>query len=106
MVNKPVAKKVVAKTFTRPLPHVSEGNILHYPITTERAIAMIELENKLVFVVALNATKPQIKKEVERLFKVKVGSVNTKITVKGLKQAYVRLKEGKADDIAASLKIV
>ncbi len=81
-------------------------NVLLYPITTEKAIGMIELENKLLFVVEMRATKPQIKQEVERLFKVKVGSVNTKITPKGVKHAYIRLKEGKADDIATQLKIV
>ena len=48
----------------------------------------------------------KVKKEVEKLFKVKVGRVNTKITPKGVKQAYVKIKEGKADDIAAQLKIV
>jgi large subunit ribosomal protein L23 len=78
-----------------------QNNILLYPITTEKAIGMIELENKLLFVVDKRATK-----EVERLFKVKVGSVNTKITPKGIKHAYIRLKEGKADDIAAQLKII
>lgn len=83
-----------------------QNNILLYPITTEKAIGMIELENKLLFVVDKRATKAQIKKEVERLFKVKVGSVNTKITPKGIKHAYIRLKEGKADDIAAQLKII
>ena len=83
------------------------GSVLLYPITTEKAIGMIELENKLLFVVEMRATKHQIKEEVERLFKgVKVGAVNTKITPHGAKHAYIRLKEGKADDIATQLKIV
>ena len=82
------------------------GNILLYPITTEKAIAMIEFSNQLTFVVNLEADKKTIKKEVEKLFKVKVARVNTKITPKGKKHAYVKLKEGKADDIAAQLKIV
>ena len=82
------------------------GSVLLYPITTEKAIGMIELENKLLFVVEMRATKPQIKEEVERLFKVKVGAINTKITPHGAKHAYIRLKEGKADDIATQLKIV
>ena len=82
------------------------GDILLYPITTEKAIAMIEFSNQLVFVVNPKATKGQIKEETERLFGVKVARVNTKISVKGLKHAYIKLKEGKADDIAAQLKIV
>ena len=83
-----------------------DRGVLLYPITTEKAIGMIERENKLLFVVEKDATKPQIKEEVERLFKVKVGDVNTKISPKGIKHAYIRLKEGKADDIASQLKIV
>ncbi|MFH1306471.1 MAG: 50S ribosomal protein L23 [Candidatus Micrarchaeota archaeon] len=85
---------------------VGEGKILLYPITTEKAISMIEFANQLTFVVNPNAHKKIIKEEVEYLFKVKVARVNTKITPKGLKHAYVKLKEGKADDIAAQLKIV
>ena len=80
--------------------------ILHYPITTEKAIGMIELENKIVFVVEKRATKPEIKMAVEKIYGVKVESVNTLITPKGDKRAYVKLAKGyKADDIAAKLKI-
>ena len=83
-----------------------KGTILLYPITTEKAISMIEFSNQLTFVVNIKSTKPQIKQEVEALFKVKVGRINTKITPKGKKHAYIKLKEGKADDIASQLKIV
>ena len=85
---------------------LDSGDILRYPITTEKAISMIEFSNQLTFVVNPKANKGQIKKEVEKLFKVKVGRINTKITPKGIKQAYIKIKEGKADDIAAQLKIV
>lgn len=78
-----------------------------YPVTNEKAIGLIENQNTLTFVVESMATKPQIKKEVESLFEVKVQSVNTLIAPTGKKRAYVRLKEGfKADDVAAKLKIV
>lgn len=78
-----------------------------YPMTNEKAIGLIELQNTLTFVVEIKATKPQIKKDVEDLFEVKVASVNTLITPTGIKKAYVRLKEGfKADDVASKLKIV
>lgn len=83
-----------------------QSSVLLYPITTEKAIGMIELENKLVFVVEMKATKPQIKAEMEKLYGVKVGQVNTKISPRGRKEAYIKIKEGKADDIAAKLKIV
>ena len=81
--------------------------VLQYPVTNEKAIGLIELRNTLTFVVDSMATKPQIKKEVETLFEVKVASVNTLITPQGMKRAFVKLKEGfKADDVAAKLKIV
>ena len=78
-----------------------------YPITNEKAIGLIEFQNTLTFAVETKATKPQIKKDVEDLFEVKVAAVNTLITPGGIKRAYVKLKEGyKADDVAAKLKIV
>jgi len=81
--------------------------VLQYPVTNEKAIGLIELKNTLTFVVNTQATKPEIKKEVEQLFEVKVASVNTLITPQGLKRAFVKLKDGfKADDVAAKLKIV
>jgi large subunit ribosomal protein L23 len=85
---------------------MNEGRVLLYPITTEKAIGMIELQNKMVFVVKIDADKGQIKKEMEQLFNVKVASVNTKITPNGVKHAYIKLREGKADEIATKLKIV
>lgn len=86
--------------------NLQTGNILLYPITTEKAIASIEFANQLTFVVNKDATKGEIKQEVEKLFSVKVARVNTKITLHGKKHAYIKLKEGKADDIAAALKII
>jgi large subunit ribosomal protein L23 len=81
--------------------------VIQYPVTNEKAIGLIELKNTLMFVVASQATKPEIKKEVEQLFGVKVASVNTLITPTGVKRAFVKLKDGfKADDVAAKLKIV
>lgn len=81
--------------------------ILISPIKTEKAIGKIEYENTLSFVVALSATKKQVKEEVERLFGVKVHSVRTAVTSAGKKHALVRLaKEFKADDVATKLKMI
>ena len=78
-----------------------------YPVTNEKAIGLIEMQNTLTFVVESKASKPEIKMEVEALFEVKVDSVNTLISPTGVKRAYVKLKKGfKADDVAAKLKIV
>lgn len=90
----------------KPVSALADGDVLLYPVTTEKAIAAIELYNQLLFAVNPVATKPQIKKEVERLFSVKVGRVNTKIRPDGRKEAYVKLSKGKADDIASQLKII
>jgi large subunit ribosomal protein L23 len=57
-------------------------SIIRYPSITEKNTALRASQNKYVFEVALDATKPQIKKAVEKLFDVKVESVNT-IVVKG-----------------------
>jgi large subunit ribosomal protein L23 len=57
-------------------------SIIRYPSITEKNTALRTSQNKFVFEVAPDATKPQIKKAVEKLFNVKVLSVNT-IVVKG-----------------------
>ena len=53
-------------------------DVLVAPVITEKATTASE-HNKVVFKVARNATKPQIKEAVEKLFDVKVKSVNTLI---------------------------
>ena len=81
--------------------------VVKYPLLTEKAVGAIEKENKLVFIVRKNATKPEIKKAVERLYNVKVKSVNTMISMKGLKKAYVKLRpEFNAINIATKLRII
>ena len=79
-------------------------DVILYPLMTERSVFMIENENKLVFIVKRPSTKKDIKKDVENSFKVKVISVNTEITRKGEKKAYVKLSEkDSASDIASRL---
>lgn len=81
-------------------------SVVKYPVSSEKAIRLMEAENKLVFVVDLKADKPSIRKAVEELFKAKVVGVNTFI-VKGQKRAYVRFApENPAIDIATSLGLL
>lgn len=81
--------------------------IVKYPLLSEKAVGLIERDNKLVFMVESTATKPQIKKAVEDLYKIKVSNITTAITMEGTKKAYVRLApEFKASDLAAKLKIL
>jgi len=59
--------------------------IIRYPSITERNTALRTSQNKYVFEVAPTATKPQIKKAIEKIFSVNVESVNT-VVVKGKKK--------------------
>ncbi len=78
--------------------------VVFYPLMTESASLMVEKENKLVFVVNLNASKTDIKKAIEELYEVRVVEVNTQITHQGKKKAFVRLHpDYKAADIAIKL---
>ncbi|MBI2109815.1 50S ribosomal protein L23 [Candidatus Woesearchaeota archaeon] len=80
--------------------------IIKYPLTTEKSVRLMESENKLTFIVDKKSDKPQIKRAVEDLFKVKVSGVNTMIQ-KGRKKAYVQLsKDSKALDVATQLGLM
>lgn len=76
------------------------------PVTTEKAIRLIELNNTLVFETDRKAKKLEIVKKVEELFKVKVDSVNTLIK-NNKKIAYVKLnKNNPAIDVATKLGMI
>ena len=81
--------------------------VILYPIATEKALSAIERENSLTIIVARNASKPDIKIEVEKQFNEKVANVTTASTADGRKKARVRfVKAGAAADVAAKLKIL
>jgi large subunit ribosomal protein L23 len=78
-----------------------------YPRATEKAVRLVETENKLVFAVFRDANKLDIKRAVEVLYEVKVVRVNVEITPKGEKRAYVRLApEFSAADLATKLGMI
>jgi len=90
-------------------------DVIIAPVITEKATNASEF-NKVVFKVAVTATKPQIKEAVEKLFDVKVKSVNTLTrrgkwkTFKGrygqqsdTKRAVVTLEEGQKIDVTTGL---
>lgn len=80
--------------------------IIKRPLITEKTFDLIERENKLVFIVKRQANKNQIKRAIEKLHNVKVIKVNTIITPKGEKKAFVKLHpEYSAQDIAIDLGI-
>jgi ribosomal protein L23 len=73
------------------------------PIATEKAVMKIESENVLTFMTGLKSTKPEIRKEIEDLFKVKVERVSTQRR-NNQKIAYVKLnKKYLAIDVATKL---
>ena len=90
-------------------------DVILSPVITEKATSASE-HSKVIFKVPLTATKPQIKEAVEKLFDVKVKSVNTlrrrgkwKI-FKGRygqqsdsKRAIVTLEEGQSIDVTTGL---
>ncbi len=81
--------------------------IILYPLMTERSVNMIENENKLVFIVDRRANKHEISRAISVLYEVESESVRTLITPKGLKKAFVKLKEEyDASDLAIRLGIL
>ena len=86
---------------------MNDYKIIKFPLSTEKAIRLMEAENKLVFVVDKKAKKSEIKQSVETIFKVKVSKVNTLITPRGEKRAYVKLSpEHTALDVATDLGLM
>lgn len=79
--------------------------VILFPVSTEKALRMMESENKLVFVVNPDATKRQIKDDIEKDLKTKVLAVTTVKTHRGEKRAYVRF-ESPAIDIATNLGLM
>ena len=90
-------------------------DIIVSPVVTEKATLASE-HNKVLFKVASKATKPQIKEAVEKLFDVKVKSVNTLIRkgkvrvfkgrpgeLQDTKRAVVTLEEGHRIDVTTGL---
>lgn len=94
---------------------VSNYDVIRNPVVTEKS-TMASEHNQVVFDVAIDATKPQIKEAVETLFSVKVKAVNTNIRkgkvkrfrgIKGrridVKKAVVTLVDGQSIDISTGL---
>lgn len=76
------------------------------PLTTEKAVKLIDIDNTLLFEVPRRSRKPGIKKEVEKTFSVKVEKVRTLISL-NKKYAYVKLaKKNPAIDIATKLGMI
>jgi len=76
------------------------------PITTEKTVKLIELENTLVFEVDRRLNRKEIKKEFEEMFNVKVENIRS-LSRKNKKIAYIKLdKKNPAIDVATKLKLI
>ena len=89
--------------------------VLLGPLVSEKATMAAEQNNQVVFKVASDATKPEIKAAVEQLFEVKVAKVQT-VNIKGktkrnrfgmgkrsdTHKAYVTLQEGQDIDFVSA----
>jgi large subunit ribosomal protein L23 len=108
-MSKPYAKRLVKVGPERAY------EIVRRPLITEKATVISE-HNQVSFLVALDASKPEIKAAIETLFKVKVKAVNT-LRQKGknkrfrgrpgqrpeIKKAIITLAEGHSIDVTTGL---
>jgi Ribosomal protein L23 len=88
---------------------------IYFPVITEKS-TNISNQNKIVFKVPSSANKVNLKKNIEKLFKVNVIKVNIinkqkrlklsrgrKVKVSGYKKAIVTLKKGQSIDLTTGL---
>ena len=88
---------------------------IYSPILTEKSTALSD-QNKIVFKVPKNANKNNLKKNIEKIFKVNVVKINIinkqnrkkltrgrKINVKGYKKAIITLKKGQTIDLTTGI---
>lgn len=97
------------------MSEIRNYDVIISPVITEKATVASEV-NQVVFNVARDASKPEIKRAVESLFGVKVVAVNTQLR-KGkvkrfrghigkqsdVKKAFVTLADGQAIDVTTGL---
>ena len=85
------------------------------PLVTEKSTNLSE-QNKVVFKVPTNANKKNLKKNIEKIFKVNVTKINMinkknrtkltrgrKIKVSGFKKAIITLKKGQSIDLTTGI---
>lgn len=83
------------------------SDLILRPVSSESALERLERENKLTFIVSPGANKVAIKTAVEKLYSVKVKSVNTLISRSGEKKAVVALeKEFSATELATKIGLL
>jgi ribosomal protein uL23 len=83
------------------------ADTLKFVLMTEKAVQLIETQNKLVFIVDRRANRQEIRKAAEQNFGSKISKVTTAVDKHGRKKAYIKFaKEGEAGEIAIRLGII
>jgi large subunit ribosomal protein L23 len=81
-------------------------SVIEHPLVTEKAMNQMDFDNKLQFIVHMDATKPEVVSEIEDRYEVGVVKVNTQVTPKGRKKATVRLSEDDdAQEVASRIGV-
>jgi len=79
---------------------------IKHPYVTEKAVDKMDFENKMQFVVDIDANKREIAEDVEERFDVTVLKVTTMVTPQGEKKATVQLSEDEdAQEIASRIGV-
>ena len=79
--------------------------VVFHPSVTEKTMMIMDSNNSLEFIVRRDASKPEIKAAIEKLFDCEVESVNTRITKQG-KRAIVKFGgETSAEDIGMRIGV-
>ncbi|WP_248896153.1 50S ribosomal protein L23 [Haloplanus halobius] len=80
--------------------------LIKHPLVTEKAMDKMDFENKLQFIVDIDATKPEIVDAIESRYDVTITNVNTEITPDAEKKAIVTLSEDDdAQEIASRIGV-
>lgn len=82
-------------------PTFKDYDLIRRPVITEKSTRLLELSNTYVFVVDKKATKSEIKGAIERIFGVKVHSVNT-LLMKGKNKVF-RGRQGRRSDFKKAM---
>ncbi|UIP01029.1 50S ribosomal protein L23 [Halobaculum sp. CBA1158] len=82
------------------------SSVIEHPLVTEKAMDEMDFQNKLQFIVHIDATKPEIADAVAAQFDVGVESVWTQVTPQGKKKATVELDEDSdAQEVASRIGV-
>jgi len=86
---------------------MDEYAVIRHPLTTESAMACMEKNNTLSFIVDVRANKNHIKQAFKKLYDVKPVKVNTLIRPDGQKKAFIKLPaDVEALEVANKINII